>query len=57
MSNQPDCLGDKTTESVDEFSAADVIYLHFNKAVNTVNHLILVSKLGLKIFMARWLDR
>lgn len=53
MSNQPDCLGDKTTESVDEFSAADVIYLRFNKAVNTVNHLILVSKLGLKIFMAR----
>jgi len=47
MSNHPDCLGDKMTESVDEVRAADVTYFHFSKAFDAVSHIILVSNSGL----------
>lgn len=49
MSKQPDCLGDRTVESVHEVRTADVIYFHFSKAFDTVSHIILVSKSGLYV--------
>lgn len=47
MSNQPDWLGDKMIESVDEVRAADVTYFQSSKAFDTVPHNILVSSSGL----------
>lgn len=37
-------LYDKMTKSVDETRAVNIIYLHFDKALDSISHDILVSK-------------
>ncbi|CAM4632875.1 unnamed protein product [Lepidochelys kempii] len=50
---------DEITGSVDEGKAVDVLFLDFSKALDTVSHSILASKLkkyGLEEWTERWID-